>query len=60
MEHLKHEVAQWKQKLNKEREDKDFYHKNAKENKRKLKLAKVALKRLEEEYSQALARTDSL
>lgn len=60
VEHLKHEVNQWKAKLKQEREDKEFYHKNAIENKKKLKLAKIALKRLEMEYSTILSRQETL
>ena len=50
VEHLKGEIAALKHKLSVEQEEKEFYHKNAIESKKKLKLTKVALKRLQQEF----------
>ena len=40
----------WKRKFEDEKTEKDFYHKNALESKKKNKLLKIAVGRLQEEY----------
>ena len=50
-EKLKLEVKQLKDKFKIQEEESDFFHKNALESKKKLKLCKVALNRVETEYS---------
>lgn len=52
----KHEITRQKKKFELQKEDTDFFHKSALENKRKLKLTKVALKRMEVEYANLLLK----
>lgn len=47
---LKREIREQKEKCQREMEEKDFYHKQALEAKKKNKLLKVAVGRLQNEY----------
>lgn len=60
VEHLKAEISALKAKLKSETDEKEFFHKNAIESKKKLKLTKVALKRLQVEYDDLLKKGEKL
>ena len=49
-DNLRDEIKQWKKKYDFEKQEHEFYHNSALENKRKTKLLKVAVTRLQEEY----------
>ena len=49
-EGLRGQIKNWKQKFEQEKSEKDFFHKQALEAKRKNKLLKIAVGRLQNEY----------
>jgi hypothetical protein len=56
---LKADIARQKSKYAELKADTEFYHRKALDEKQKLKLCKVALKKVEQEYSKTIAASGS-